>query len=45
MQVLLINQDRGGMWEPEAPASEGYSKGCFQDGMPTQALDVFKEIK
>lgn len=32
-------------WEPEAPASEGYSKGCFQDGMPTQALDVFKEIK
>lgn len=32
-------------WEPEAPASEGYTKGCFDNGMPTKALDVFKETK
>lgn len=31
-------------WEPEAPAgyNGGYNKGCFADGTPTQALDVFK---
>ncbi len=32
-------------WEPEAPAAEGYMKGCFDGGMPTKALDVFKEMK
>lgn len=32
-------------WEPEAPAEEGYMKGCFDGGMPTKALDVFKELK
>lgn len=31
-------------WEPEAPAAEGYKKGCFSDGAPTQALDIFTEI-
>lgn len=31
-------------WEPEAPASEGYKKGCFNNGTPTQALDIFKEV-
>jgi len=32
-------------WEPEAPAgyNEGYSKGCFDNGQPTVALDAFKE--
>lgn len=30
-------------WEPEAPASEGYTKGCFDRGVPTKALDIFKE--
>ncbi len=31
-------------WEPEAPASRGYSKGCFDDnGCPTVALDPFKQ--
>ncbi|MDE6110207.1 MAG: arabinogalactan endo-1,4-beta-galactosidase [Muribaculaceae bacterium] len=30
-------------WEPEAPAEEGYTKGCFDNGRPTKALDVFKE--
>lgn len=30
-------------WEPEAPASKGYMKGCFNEGVPTQALDIFKE--
>ncbi len=29
-------------WEPEAPASRGYTKGCFDDGAPTAALDAFK---
>lgn len=31
-------------WEPEAPASEGYTKGCFNNGIPTKALDIFKEM-
>lgn len=31
-------------WEPESPAEEGYMKGCFKDGMPTAALDIFKEM-
>lgn len=31
-------------WEPESPAAEGYTKGCFDNGVPTKALDVFKEI-
>lgn len=30
-------------WEPEAPASKGYLKGCFDEGVPTKALDIFKE--
>lgn len=32
-------------WEPEAPAgyNEGYSKGCFDNGQPTVALDAFNE--
>lgn len=31
-------------WEPEAPAgyNDGYDKGCFVDGSPTEALDCFK---
>lgn len=31
-------------WEPEAPAgyNDGYSKGCFDNGSPTVALDAFK---
>ena len=30
-------------WEPEAPASRGYTKGCFDDnGCPTAALNPFK---
>lgn len=31
-------------WEPEAPAgyNGGYNKGCFENGMPTVALDAFK---
>lgn len=32
-------------WEPEAPAAEGYMKGCFDNGTPTKALDIFKENK
>lgn len=32
-------------WEPESPVEEGYTKGCFDGGMPTKALDVFKEMK
>lgn len=32
-------------WEPEAPAEEGYMKGCFDGGVPTKALDVFIETK
>lgn len=32
-------------WEPETPAEVGYHKGCFNDGKPTKALDVFKEMK
>ena len=31
-------------WEPEAPPAEGYNKGCFNNGKPTAALDLFKEI-
>lgn len=31
-------------WEPEAPVAAGYKKGCFINGAPTQALDIFKEI-
>ncbi len=32
-------------WEPEAPNgyNGGYSLGAFADGMPTEALDAFKE--
>ncbi|MCM1067923.1 MAG: arabinogalactan endo-1,4-beta-galactosidase [Muribaculaceae bacterium] len=30
-------------WEPEAPADRGYTKGCFDNGTPTKALDCFKE--
>ena len=32
-------------WEPEAPAgyNGGYSKGCFANGSPTEALDAFKD--
>ena len=32
-------------WEPEAPAgyNGGYSKGCFDGGQPTEALDAFVE--
>ena len=31
-------------WEPQAPAgyNGGYSKGCFENGMPTIALDAYK---
>ena len=31
-------------WEPQAPAgyNDGYNKGCFDNGMPTEALDAFK---
>lgn len=29
-------------WEPEAPQEEGYKKGCFVDGVPTGALNAFK---
>ncbi|MDE6854598.1 MAG: arabinogalactan endo-1,4-beta-galactosidase [Muribaculaceae bacterium] len=29
-------------WEPEAPAERGYTKGCFDNGTPTAALDAFK---
>lgn len=31
-------------WEPEAPSgyNDGYKKGCFDNGMPTKALDAFK---
>ncbi len=31
-------------WEPQAPAgyNDGYDKGCFVDGSPTEALDCFK---
>lgn len=32
-------------WEPEAPAELGYTKGCFDQGAPTKALDIFKEMK
>lgn len=32
-------------WEPEAPASEGYLKGCFDNGAPNGALDCFIEKK
>ncbi len=28
-------------WEPEAPASGGYMKGCFDNGAPTGVLDCF----
>ena len=29
-------------WEPEAPPSRGYTKGCFdENGVPTSALDCF----
>ncbi|MCI8998066.1 MAG: arabinogalactan endo-1,4-beta-galactosidase [Muribaculaceae bacterium] len=32
-------------WEPQAPAgyNSGYTKGCFIDGAPTEALDPFKD--
>lgn len=30
-------------WEPEAPASSGYSLGAFENGAPTHALDAFTE--
>ncbi len=32
-------------WEPQAPAgyNGGYTKGCFDKGSPTIALDAFKE--
>lgn len=32
-------------WEPQAPAgyNDGYSKGCFDNGSPTVALDAFSE--
>lgn len=49
MRALKSRCDASGVvdgifwWEPEAPADRGYTKGCFNDGMPTQALDVFKE--
>lgn len=32
-------------WEPESPAAEGYMKGCFDNGTPTKALNIFKENK
>ena len=30
-------------WEPEAPAgyNDGYNKGCFDNGTPTEALEPF----
>ncbi len=28
-------------WEPEAPADRGYTKGCFDNGAPTDALNAF----
>lgn len=30
-------------WEPQAPAgyNDGYNKGCFENGMPTVALDAY----
>lgn len=33
-------------WEPESTPenSGGYTKGCFNNGTPTQALDVFKTL-
>lgn len=33
-------------WEPQAPAgyNGGYSKGCFDNGTPTVALDAFKQV-
>ena len=32
-------------WEPQAPPgyNNGYNKGCFVNGTPTQALDPFKD--
>ncbi len=30
-------------WEPEAPASSGYSLGAFDNSRPTHALDAFTE--
>ena len=29
-------------WEPEAPAERGYTKGCFDNGTPTAALNAFR---
>lgn len=31
-------------WEPEAPAEEGYKKGCFANGAPTPALNAFLNL-
>lgn len=51
IQRLIDNTDSSIMqgifyWEPEAPAgyNGGYKKGCFEDGVPTCALDPFKTL-
>jgi len=31
-------------WEPEADPADGYTKGCFDGGVPTVALDPFVEF-
>lgn len=43
---MMMSTDVEGIfyWEPEAPAgyNDGYNLGCFNNGMPTSALNPFK---
>ncbi|MCF0219816.1 MAG: glycosyl hydrolase 53 family protein [Muribaculaceae bacterium] len=45
--VEMMNAETEGVfyWEPEAPAERGYGLGCFDNNMPTSALDAFKLLK
>lgn len=47
MMSNCVSMDVKGIfwWEPEAPASEGYLKGCFDNGAPTAALNCFKSVQ
>ena len=42
--IQMMNAETEGVfyWEPETPAETGYGLGCFDQNMPTVALDAFK---
>ena len=41
-RILSDMMEKGKAVEPEAPAERGYTKGCFDNGTPTAALNAFR---